>query len=201
MVITDRMDAAMADQGFIRKKTRWLRSSSELPVVVRQVQDKIGGPWYGFTVLFGFPHRNPEEWGCFQISQGQACGRRDHYYDVAKTRGRESIELDFLSFTAPVAGQFRTGEELAAALIRREIPTSSPGRGPTGLVKDLLDIADAHEVADARAYALDLARTLDDSPDSRSQIRELAQFRPDVADAIGPPPAAPPARRWLRPWR
>src|SRR4028118_166037 len=66
--------------------------------------------------------------------------------------------------------------------------------------KDLLDIANAHQVPDARAYALDLARKLDASPDARSQIRELAEFRPDVADAIGTPPAAPPARRWWRLW-
>lgn len=199
LVITDRMDAAMVDLGFIRKKARWRRHSPELPIVVYQEQAKTGGPWYGFTVLFGFPHRDPEEWGCFQISQGLGCGRRDHYYDVAAAGGREQIEQDFLTFTASVAGRFHTGQELAAALIEGEIPTSFPGRGQTGLVKDVLDIAEAHGVAEARAYALDLARTLDASRNTRAQIRELAGFRPEVAEALDWASAAPPRRRWWRP--
>lgn len=200
LVITDRMDAAMADLGFTRKKARWRRHSPELPIVVYQEQVGTGGPRYGFTVLFGFPHRDPEEWGCFQISQGLACGRRDHYYNVAASGGREQIEQDFLAFTASVAGSFQTGQELAAALIQGEIPTSSPGRGQTGLVKDVLDIAEAHGVAEARAYALDLARTLDASRNTRAQIRELAGFRPQVAEALDWASVLPPRRRWWRPW-
>jgi hypothetical protein len=200
LVITDRMDAAMADVGFIRKKARWRRHSPELPIVVYQEQAQTGGPQYGFTVLFGFPHRDPEEWGCFQLSQGLARGRRDHYYDVAASGGREQIEQDFLTFTAPLAGRFHTGQELAAALIQGEIPPSSRSRGQTGVVKDVLDIAEAHGLPEARAYALDLARTLDASPNTRAQIRELAGFRPQVAEALDWTSVLPPRRRWWRPW-
>lgn len=200
LVITDRMDAAMADVGFIRTKARWRRPSPELPIVVYQEQAKTGGPQYGFTVLFGFPNKNPEEWGCFQLSQGVASGRRDHYYDVSASRGREQIEQDFLTFTAPVAGRFHTGQELASALIQGELPASTPGRGQAGLVKDVLDIAEAHGVAEARAYALDLARTLNGSRNTQAQIRDLAGFSPQVAEALDWASALPPRRRWWRAW-
>jgi hypothetical protein len=198
-VITDRMVVAMADLGFARNKARWRRHGPELPVVVYQEQATTGGPLYGFTVLFGFPQRNPDEWGCFQLSQGLACGRRDHYYDVTASGGREQIEHDFLTFTASVAGRFHTGQELATALIQGEIPTSFPGRGKTGLVKDVLDIAEAHGLAEARAYALDLAKTLDGSRSTRAQIRELASFRPQVAEALDSASGLPPRHRWWRP--
>jgi hypothetical protein len=202
LVITNEMDAAMAGQGFIRKKARWRRDSPDLPIVVYQEQPKTGGLRYGFTILYGFPHRDPEEWGCFQISQGEACGRGAHYYEAATPQSRQQIEQDFLAFTAPVAGQFHTAEDLAAALIQGQIPTSAPGRGATGLAKDVLDIADAHGLDDAREYALNLARSLDFSTDTREEIRELARFRPDVAEAIGWIPTPPPTfrrRRWWRP--
>jgi hypothetical protein len=201
LVISDDMDAAMASHGFSRKKARWRRDSPDLPVVVYQEQPKTGGPRYGFTILYGFPHRDPEEWGCFQISQGEACGRHGHYYDVSAPRGREQIEQDFLAFTAPVAGQFHTGHDLAAALIQGQIPSSAPGRGATGLVKDVLDIADAHGLVDARDYALTVARSLDAAQDTREEVRELARFRPDVAEAIGWTPTPPPALRRRQWWR
>lgn len=203
LLIADRMDAAMTSQGFIRKKARWRRESSLLPIVVSQEQAKTGGPRYGFTVLYGYPHRDPDEWGCFSISQGKACHLGGHYYDVSTASGREWIEEDFLAFTAPVAGRFEAADDLAGALIRGEIPSSQPGRGPTGLVRDLLDIAGAHGLDHIREHALELGRTLDSSPENREQIRDLARFRPEVADAIGwqptPPKPARSRKRWH--WR
>jgi hypothetical protein len=199
LMITDRMDAAMIDGGFVRKKARWRRHTPELPIVVFQEQAGTGGPLYGFTILFGYPHRNPDEWGCFQISQGEACRRRrGHYYDVSTASEREQIEQDFLQFTAPMAARFHSGRELAAALIAGDVPLSWPTRGQTGLVKDVYDVADAHDVAEARMYALTLARTLYSSRRTRSQIRELASFRPGIEEALDVTSPAPPRRRWWR---
>jgi hypothetical protein len=197
--ITPKMDEVMRQRGFVRKKARWRSGNTELPVVVYLEKPTTGGPRYGLTVLYGFPDRDPEEWGCFQVSQGEACGRKDgHYYDLSRPNAAEELESDFLRFTAPTAGRYANGRQLAEALEREEIPSSQPGRGRVGLVRDLLDVADAHDLSDVKTRALGLARELDSDPATRAEIRELARFKPEVFAVIDWSQAEPKQRWWQR---
>lgn len=198
IVISRRMDEAMREAGFSRKGSRWRRESDPLPIVVYQEQAKTGGPRYGFSILFGWPHRNPAEWACFQLSQGEACGRGSHYYDMSSEQSRRVVEMDFLQFTVPAASRFHTGQELADALADAELPPSQSGRGEVGRVKDLIDVAEAHGLPDVKGRALKLAKRLDSSWESRSSIRELAQFVPEVASVIDWEAPAPRRRWWQR---
>lgn len=198
IVISRRMDEAMREVGFSRKRSRWRRKSDLLPVVVYQEQAKTGGPRYGFSLLFGWPRRNPEEWTCFQLSQGEACGRGSHYYDASSEQSRRALETDFLQFTVPVASRFQSGQELADALADAELPPSQLGRGEVGRVKDLLDIAEAHGLPAVKSRALELAKQLDSSSELRLEIRELAQFMPEVARVIDWDTPAPRRRWWQR---
>jgi len=204
LMITEAMDDVMADHGFTRKKASWVRDSFDLPVVVYHERPKTGGQYCGFGIEFGSPGQRPGESACFQISQGSACGR-GHYYDVSSNAGRDLIERDFLAFTAPVAGRFRTGQELASALARSEVPLSAPDRGQVGLVKDLLNIATAHKLIDVEQQAFDLARTLEANSRTREDIRELASFRSELLEAIGwdpvEDPLRPVSRGWWQRWR
>jgi hypothetical protein len=162
-VITPAMDEAMREAGFTRRRTRWRRETPDLPVVVYQERPDTGGPHYGFTILYGYPYRDPEEWGCFQLSQREVCRGSDHYYDVTRPGELDQLERDFLDFTVAVAARYSTGLELARALQHGEIPSSQPERKGVGLVRDLLDIAQAHGLDGVRQEVFAMARQLDSS--------------------------------------
>lgn len=197
-VATERMDAAMRSIGFSRKKTRWLGGSSDLPVLVREELAKVNGNAVGVSVLFGGPGMDPEESVCLQLSQRMSCGFRDHYYDVSKARETSELERHFMEFTVPLLERYRTARDLAAGLIAGDVPPSFPGRGRVGLVKDLIDIANAHHLEDVKQRALTIARALDASDHTRSAVRELAEFNPEVAEVVGRINPAPQKRWWQR---
>jgi hypothetical protein len=169
------------------------------PVVVYQERPDTGGPHYGFTILYGYPYRDPEEWGCFQLSQREVCRGSDHYYDVTRPGELDQLERDFLDFTVAVAARYSTGLELARALQHGEIPSSQPERKGVGLVRDLLDIAQAHGLDGVRQEVFAMARQLDSSRESHDDVRELAEFRPELASVLGPEDVG--LRRRRRRWR
>jgi hypothetical protein len=184
-IVDTEMDQAMVALGYLRSGSRWRRPrDSDFPVVVYTEAPKTGGPRCGVAILVGFPDRDPETWGCYQVSQRRALGEFDHYYPVSGDAGIARLKFDFLRFTVPFVGRVRTARDLAEGLLDRTIPSSAPERGDVGLVKDLIDVANAYGLSAAKDQALDLAIQLDASPKSRSDIRELASFVPEIANVL-----------------
>lgn len=184
-IIDADMDQGMLAAGFRRRGSRWRRpADSDFPVLVYTETPKTGGDRCGVTVLVGFPGRDPGAWGCYQISQRRALGEFDHYYSVGEGSGAEKLRSDFHQFTLPFVTQVRSASILAEGLLARRIPSSAPERGDVGLVKDVIDIANAYNLDSVKAEALNLAIQLDLSPKTRSDIRELARFVPDIAEIL-----------------
>ena len=111
----------------------------------------------------------------------------------------DQLERDFLDFTVAVAARYSTGLELVRALQHGEIPSSQPERKGVGLVRDLLDIAQAHGLDGVRQEVFAMARRLDSSRESHDDVRELAEFQPELASVLGPEDVG--LRRRRRRWR